>query len=132
MIYGIGTDIVQVTRLQGSLDRFGEPFARRILTLDEFEEFHNDKRPAHFLAKRFAAKEAVVKAMGTGFRGGVKLSDIGVVHNDAGRPGLYYSGRTQALLAEWGVTDSHISLADEQDFAVAFVILLVRAPGSLA
>ena len=128
MIFGIGTDIVHVARIQGSLDRFGESFARRILSLVELEEFVGDKRPAHFLAKRFAAKEAAVKALGTGFRGGVKLADIAVVHNEAGRPALTYSGRMAALLQERGVAESHLSLADEQDYAVAFVILLTGVP----
>jgi holo-[acyl-carrier protein] synthase len=132
MIFGIGTDIVQVVRMQDSLARFGEAFARRILTLAEFDEFRGDKRPAQFLAKRFAAKEALVKAMGTGFRGGVKLADIGVKHNEVGRPSLYYSGRTETLLRELGVAESHLSLADEQEYAVAFVILLLGSPASLA
>jgi holo-[acyl-carrier protein] synthase len=132
MIFGIGTDIVQVARMRGSLERFGESFARRILTLAEFNEFRVDKRPAQFLAKRFAAKEALVKAMGTGFRGGVKLSDVGVTHNDAGKPGFYYGGRTEYLLREWGVVESHLSVADEEEYAVAFVILLTGMPGSIA
>jgi holo-[acyl-carrier protein] synthase len=132
MIYGIGTDIVRVARMRSSLQRFGETFARRILTSAEFDEFRTDKCPAQFLAKRFAAKEALAKALGTGFRGGVRLSDIGVEHNEAGRPGLYYSGRTESLLRELGVAGSHLSLADEQEYAVAFVILLAGASASLA
>jgi len=132
MILGIGTDIVQVARMRASLERFGEPFARRILTAAELEEFRGDKRPAHFLAKRFAAKEAAVKALGTGFRGGLKLSEIGVVHNGVGRPDLSYSGRSEALFRELGVAESHLSLADEHDYAVAFVILLTGVSRDLA
>ena len=132
MIYGIGTDIVRVSRMQSSLQRFGDAFAHRILTPMELDEFRGDKRPAQFLAKRFAAKEALVKAMGTGFRDGVKLSDIGVSHNPAGRPSLNCSGRTETLLREMGVAESHLSLADEQEYAVAFVILLLGTPGSIA
>lgn len=123
MILGIGTDIVKVARMQANLERHGERFARRILAPSELEEFFADKRPAHFLAKRFAAKEALVKALGTGFRDGVKLSDIRVDHDGLGKPGLRYDGKTARLVSQMGVTLSHISLADEYDYAVAFVIL---------
>lgn len=132
MILGIGTDIVQVARIQGSLDRFGEAFARRVLNRTELEGFLGDRRPAHYLAKRFAAKEAAVKALGTGLRGGVKLSDIAVVHNEAGRPGLVYNGRIGSLLRERGVAESHLSLTDERDYAVAFVIMVARSSPGLA
>jgi holo-[acyl-carrier protein] synthase len=128
MIYGIGTDIVKVARMRDNLERFGERFARRILTDLELEEFLADKRPAQFLAKRFAAKEAVVKALGTGFRDGIKLSDIRVTHDDAGKPGLSCSGRTEALMRKLGVAESHLSLADEYEYSVAFVILLTGRP----
>ena len=124
MIVGIGTDIVQVARMRSSLDRFGVRLARRILAPPELEEFHDDIRPAHFPAKRFAAKEAVVKAMGTGFRHGIKLSDIQVIHNGVGKPGLIYSGITAQMARERGVTESHLSLADEREYALAFVVLL--------
>jgi holo-[acyl-carrier protein] synthase len=124
VIAGIGTDLVRVARLEEGLARFGEALARRILTVAELAEFRNDGRPAHFLAKRFAAKEALAKAMGTGFRGGMKLSDIEVVHTEAGRPSLRCGGRTAALLEEMGAADSHLSLADERDYALAFVVLL--------
>jgi len=130
MIYGIGTDIVRVARMQDNLQRFGARFAARILAAPELEEFAADKRPAHFLAKRFAAKEAAVKALGTGFRGGVKLADICVTHDGKGKPGLSYSGRTASMLSEAGVDRSYLSLADENDYAVAFVILV--AGGSKA
>lgn len=126
MIAGIGTDLVRVARLEEGLARFGEALARRILTAAELAEFRSDCRPAHFLAKRFAAKEALAKAMGTGFRGGMKLSDIEVVHTEAGRPVLKCSGRTAVLLKEMGAADSHLSLADERDYALAFVVLLKR------
>ena len=128
MIYGIGTDIVRVARMQASWARYGQRFAGKILTPAEQAVFSGDKRPAAFLAKRFAAKEALVKALGTGFRDGVKLGDIAVVHNSAGRPGLACSGRTLALMHSLGIGESHLSLADEQEYAVAFVILLLKEP----
>ena len=120
---GIGTDIVEVARIQASLDRHGERFVRRVLARAEMEEFLAEKRPAHFLAKRFAAKEAVVKALGTGFRDGIRLTDIRVTRDVLGKPGLEYGGKTALLLEKMGVSLSHISLADEHDYAVAFVIL---------
>lgn len=124
MIHGIGTDIVRVARMQANWERYGRRFASKILAPFEYAAFETDKRPAAFLAKRFAAKEAMVKALGTGFRDGVKLTDIGVAHNAAGKPVLVCSGHTLALMSSLGITESHLSLADEQEYAVAFVILL--------
>ena len=84
MIYGIGTDIVQVVRIRESLDRHGERFAERILSDAELAEFRASAHPARFLARRFAAKEAVAKAFGTGFSGGLTFRDITIGHDDAG------------------------------------------------
>ncbi len=123
MILGIGTDIVRVTRMRQSLDRYGERFARRLLAPVELEEFRPHKLQAHFLAKRFAAKEALVKAMGTGFRDGVKLSDIWLDHDVLGKPTIKSEGKTALWMRQMGVAVSHISLTDEDDYAVAFVIL---------
>lgn len=123
MIFGIGTDIVRVGRMEQDLQRFGERFAERILTADEFEEFRLNAKPAHFLARRFAAKEAAVKALGTGFSNGVLLHDIEVTHDAQGKPLLQFHGRARELLQEKSIVVAHISLADEQDHAVAFVTL---------
>jgi holo-[acyl-carrier protein] synthase len=125
VIYGIGADIVRVSRIQRGLDRFGERFARRILTPQEWNEFARSKRPAHFLATHFAAKEAAAKAMGLGFRGGLSPRNIGVVHDAKGRPWLDYQGRAEELRVDLGIGESHVSLADEDDHALAFVTLLV-------
>jgi len=124
VILGIGTDLVRVARLEQALVRFGDGFARRILADAEWAEFLREARPAHFLAKRFAAKEAVAKALGTGFRDGMRLADIGVTHDGAGRPGLVYCGVTAAQVRERGVTATHLSLSDEADYALAFVVLV--------
>ncbi|MDH5370190.1 MAG: holo-ACP synthase, partial [Gammaproteobacteria bacterium] len=86
MIYGIGTDIVHINRMRENLDKYGDKFARRILTEAEFNEFEAKHDKAAFLAKRFAAKEATSKAMGTGFSQGLSLHHIGVEHDDAGKP----------------------------------------------
>jgi len=123
MIFGIGTDIVRVERMQLDLQRFGERFAERILTPGELEEFRANARPAHFLARRFAAKEAAAKAMGTGFANGLSWKHIGVGHDSAGKPVLEFSGEARVFLHKHGITVAHISLADEEDHAVAFVTL---------
>ncbi len=125
-IFGIGTDIVQVARIQQCLDRYGERFAQRILSEDELREYRANARPGHFLARRFAAKEAAVKAMGTGFRDGVSLRDIAVRHDPAGRPLLAFGGRAAEFIHARYIDDIHLSLSDERDHAVAFVILARR------
>lgn len=126
MIYGIGTDIVSVARMQRGMDTHGERFARRILTDEEFGEFQASVKPAHFLAKRFAAKEAVVKALGLGFRDGISLKHIGVTHDHYGKPMIACSGRILELMEELQVGQGHISLADEHEYAVAFVTFMTR------
>jgi holo-[acyl-carrier protein] synthase len=128
MIYGIGTDIVKVARIQESLSRFGKRFARRVLTDAEFLEYQASHQPERFVAKRFAAKEAVVKALGLGFRDGLSLDLIGVTHDRYGKPEIVYSGRALEYTREAGITESLISLSDERDYAVAFVVLLRALP----
>jgi holo-[acyl-carrier protein] synthase len=123
MIFGIGTDIVRVERMQKDLERFGDKFAERILTPAEMWEFQGNASKAHFLARRFAAKEAAAKAMGTGLSNGVHLRDIGVIHDPQGKPMLEFSGRAEQLIREKSISVVHISLADEQDHAVAFVTM---------
>lgn len=123
MIHGIGTDIVRVSRMRRSLERFGPRFAARILTEAELTEFARHPRPAHFLAKRFAAKEAAAKAMGIGFRNGLRLRDIGVTHDTNGKPLLQFFGYAKTFMHDEGITETHVSLSDEEDYAVAFVTL---------
>lgn len=127
MILGIGTDIVRIARMEASLARHGARFAERLLAPEEVVEFQRAARPAAFLAKRFAAKEALVKAMGTGFRDGLSLRHIAVAHEPKGRPYLVFTGRAAEMLDEMGAGDCHLSLADEQDMAIAFVTLLKRS-----
>jgi holo-[acyl-carrier protein] synthase len=123
MIFGIGTDIVRVARMQKNIERYGEKFAERILTTAELEEFRKEIRQAHFLAKRFAAKEAAAKAMGTGFRDGLMLHHIGVTHDAAGKPMLVFTDEAEAFIRQHGIRNVQVSLADEEDHAVAFVTL---------
>jgi holo-[acyl-carrier protein] synthase len=124
VIFGIGTDIVSVSRMESALARHGDRFAERILAEVELEEYHQSRKPAHFLAKRFAAKEAAAKACGTGFRNGIAMGDFIIGHNELGKPLLHFSGRAESFCHEQGVGESFISISDERDHAVAFVTLL--------
>ena len=123
MIYGIGTDIVTIARMQQMIDEHGEKFARRVLADEEFEQFKQAAKPAAFLAKRFAAKEAASKALGTGFRDGLSLKHIYVTNDDLGKPQLNFVKRGRELIENFAINQSHVSIADERDYAVAFVTL---------
>lgn len=122
MIIGIGTDLAQVSRLQQSLDRFGEKFAARILAPVEMPEFASKRQPARMLAKRFAVKEAAAKALGTGI-GEVSWHDIYIEHDRLGAPLLRLQGRARQLAQSKGIAHQHVSISDEHDFALAFVVL---------
>jgi holo-[acyl-carrier protein] synthase len=126
LIFGIGTDIVQVSRIRDDLDRYGERFAARVLTSSEYEGYCASHKPAHYIAKRFAVKEATAKAFGLGFRDGLSLHHIGVVHNPLGKPELEYHGRALEICREFDIVESHVSIADEGEYAIAFVTLLAR------
>ena len=123
MIYGIGTDIVRIQRMADNLGRYGERFAARILTEQEMAVFRESAQQAPFLAKRFAAKEAAAKAVGTGFRGGLSLRDIGVDNDALGKPVLAFSAHAREVLQNRGVGHTHLSLSDESEYAIAYVVL---------
>jgi holo-[acyl-carrier protein] synthase len=122
-IAGIGTDLVEVARLARGLQRFGERYSSRILAGAEHEEFHRAVDPGRFLAKRFAAKEAFAKALGTGFRDGISLRQLAVIHDELGRPGIQCSGAALERLRAMRARDCHLSISDDGAYAVAFVIL---------
>ena len=124
MIFGIGTDIVRVKRMQENIDKFGDKFAERILSDEELEEYHRYAVPSRLLAKRFAAKEAASKAMGTGFRDGITLKQIFITHDDLGKPILNFSELANEFLTNNKIIESHVSISDEQDYAVAYVTLV--------
>lgn len=124
VIHGIGTDIVKVARIQDSLARFEARFVRRLLTDAELSEYQASRQPERFVAKRFAAKEAAVKALGLGFREGLTFNSIGVTHDQYGKPALVYLGGALAYVEKVGITRSLLSISDELDYAVAFVVLL--------
>ena len=130
MIFGVGTDVVEIGRIDAALKRYGVRFARRILCPPEFARFQSHRLPANYLAKRFAAKEAFSKAVGTGFKRGVYMKDIGVVNLPSGAPTLQLGGgakaRLDALAPEGHAIDIHLTMTDDHPWAQAFVILTAR------
>ncbi len=123
MIYGIGTDLLDATRIRDGLARFGEAYADRILAPAEHAGFFASHDPARFLAKCFAAKEAFAKAAGTGLRAPVTLHNIAVLRDALGKPHIECAPALAAWLATQGVTGHHTSLSDEGDLVLAFVVL---------
>ena len=123
MIYGVGNDIVEIGRIERALERFGERFARRVLCEPELKRFRGHRKPAAYLAKRFAAKEAFTKALGTGIRAPANWHGVWVKNLPSGKPVLEYSAALQSLLKTRGVTSAHLSLSDEKEMAFATVIL---------
>ena len=131
MIIGIGSDLCNIERIQNSLDRWGDRFLNRVFT--DIERSKAASRPhtrAGTLAKRFAAKEAFSKAVGTGFKRGVHMKDIGVVNLPSGAPTLRLTGgaraRLDALAPEGHAIDIHLTMTDDHPWAQAFVILAAR------
>ena len=127
MIYGLGTDLCEVARIRAAVERFGARFGERILMPEELVQLPRARDPVRFLAMRFAAKEAIVKAMGTGFRQGVWVRDVGMVQERSGKPVPIFSPRIRARLDALGVGEGHVSLSDEGGFVVAVALLLRRA-----
>ena len=131
MILGIGSDLCNIERIQKSLDRWGEKFLARCFT--DIEQAKAARRPftaAGTLAKRFAAKEAFSKAVGTGFKRGVYMKDIGVVNAPSGAPTLQLTGgakvRLDAMVPDGHAVEVHLTLTDDHPWAQAFVILTAR------
>ncbi len=126
MIFGIGTDILELRRVEETYQRFGERFVQRLLMPEELAIFSVTHRPVRFLAMRFAAKEAIVKAMGTGFANGMWIRDAGVMPNRLGRPEIIFSERGHRVCERLGIGDGHLTLADEAGLVVAFAVLMRR------
>lgn len=124
MIFGVGTDILKVERVASVYERFGERFVRHLLMPEELQDFGRTHNAVRFLSMRFAAKEAIVKALGTGFANGMWIRDAGVVHDPRGRPELVFSARGRAVCAALGVEGGHLSLSDEAGLVVAVAILM--------
>ena len=124
MIFGIGTDILRVERIAAAHQRFGDHFVRRLLMPEELRDFATTRNPVRFLGMRFAAKEAIVKALGTGFANGMWIRDAGIVSDPRGRPEIRYSPRGLQVCRELGLGDGHITLSDEAGLIVAVAVLL--------
>lgn len=122
-IKGIGTDIVKISRINRVFKKYPKGFAERILHKNELKVFKSHKSPKTFLAKRFSAKEAVAKALGTGIAHGVAFQEIEISNNDNGQPILTLHGRTLEIAQELGVKNNFISLSDEHSYAIAYVVL---------
>jgi holo-[acyl-carrier protein] synthase len=127
MIFGIGIDVLQARRMKSMHQRFGERLIDRLLMPQEQEQLKNTQRPERFLAMHFAAKEAIVKAMGTGFAHGVWIRDVGTVANKWGRPEVIYSARGEKVRRQLGIGEGHVTLTDEAGLIVA-VAVLMKAP----
>jgi len=124
VIFGIGTDVVQLERVEAVYTRHGERFVQRLLMPLEEAAFRNYKRPVRFLAMRFAAKEAIVKALGTGFAHGVWIRDVGITANAWGRPEVIWSERGRAVRDRLGAGEGHVTLTDEAGLVVAVAVLM--------
>ncbi len=123
MIYGVGTDLIEIHRVARVLARFGERFARRILCEPELERFRRHRHPVAYLAKRFAAKEAFTKALGTGIHAPANWHGVWVQNLRSGKPVLQFSPALRALLDARGIRRAHLSITDEREMASATVIL---------
>ena len=130
MIVGIGTDIVVISRIERLVERYGPRFLNKVYTEREQEISSRRGNAAEAWAARFAGKEAVMKALGTGWTGGVKFREIEILPDPRGKPEITLHGRTAEVAAERGATRSHISLSHDQDFAVAFAILETDGPSA--
>ena len=129
MIFGIGVDVLEAKRVSLVHEKYGERFVERLLMPAEREQLARTARPQRFLAMRFAAKEAIVKAMGTGFAHGVWIRDVGVVQNAWGRPEVVYSARGEAVRRGLGVGEGHVTLTDEAGLIVAVAVLMKSGAG---
>jgi len=123
VIVGIGADVVEIERVAKLLDRYGERFARRVLGEAEWDDFRATTHQARYLASRFAVKEALGKAFGTGLRAPVLLTHINIAHDALGRPLLRLAPELQALSDSRGVKAHHVTLTHERSIACAFVVL---------
>ena len=123
MIFGIGVDVLEAARIKRVHEKYGAHFVERLLMPAERAQLSKTKRTDRFLAMRFAAKEAIVKAMGTGFAHGVWIRDVGVVQNAWGRPEVVYSPRGEKVRRKLGIGAGHVTLTDEAGLIVAVAVL---------
>jgi holo-[acyl-carrier protein] synthase len=122
MIYGLGTDIIEVERIRGFISK-GESFKKRVFTDQEIAYSDSFRDPAPFYAARFSAKEAFVKALGTGFTSGIGFNQIEVYHVELGKPEIRLSGKALEVAEQKGITKIHVSISHVKDWANAVVVL---------
>ncbi|ANI81837.1 holo-ACP synthase [Kosakonia oryzae] len=122
-ILGIGTDIVEIARIEAVIARSGDRLARRVLSANEWEIYQAHQQPVRFLAKRFAVKEAAAKALGTGIRNGLAFNQFEVFNDELGKPSLRLWEEAQRMAEKMGVRSMHVTLADERHYACATVII---------
>jgi len=123
MIYGVGTDIVDINRVKKILTKNRDGFVKRILSEHEQALFTNKAESAAYFAKRFAAKEAFAKALGTGIGGVVSFQDLTIRNNEDGKPYFIPSEKLRQYLVEKNIKQAHLSISDESLSAIAFVVL---------
>jgi len=123
MIVGTGVDIVEIDRIQKIVDQYGDAFAKRILCESEYKDYEKQKFPVRFIARRFAAKEAVAKALGTGFQAGITMCMVCVTHDEFGRPIIELHDKAKQKADSLGVENSLISISDERHYAMAFAVM---------
>ncbi len=128
MLFGIGIDVLEARRMHATYARFGAHLVRRLLLPEEMAQFTRTQRPERFLAMHFAAKEAIVKAMGTGFAHGMWIRDVGMVQDARGKPLVIYSARGERMRRRLGIGEGHVTLTDEAGLIVAVAILMRAAP----
>lgn len=122
-ILGLGSDIVEIERIAGVIERSGNRLARRVLSAAEWQQYLVHQQPVRFLAKRFAVKEAAAKAFGTGIRGGLAFNQFEVYNDALGKPGLRFFEQAAVIASQLGVKSVHVTLADERHYACATVII---------
>jgi holo-[acyl-carrier protein] synthase len=124
VIFGIGVDVLETRRVAETLARFGDRFVEHLLMPAEAAQLARTQRRERFLAMRFAAKEAVVKALGTGFAHGIWIRDVGIVQNSYGKPEVVFSERGERVRRGLGVGEAHVTLTDEAGLVVAVAVLM--------
>lgn len=126
MIFGVGTDLVELKRIERSYDRWGDRLVDHLLTEKERRQFEKTRFKVRFLAMRFAGKEAVVKALGTGFRQGMWLRDVAVLNEPSGKPVVEFSRKGGRVREKRGAGECEISLTDEAGLVVAFAVMMKK------